>query len=132
MPGDLAVAFTVADVERVVRRLAAEHPERSTDCQYTRGGGAEPRRPLCLFAHALVELGVSIAWLADVDAHEELTAIDSVLVALGLITDRSEAAWLVDVQEHQDVGCTWADAVAAADRDPVPKVPPLPPALPTR
>ncbi|MBS4102461.1 hypothetical protein [Tsukamurella paurometabola] len=104
------------DVEREIRRLAHEHPDRKTHPQYTKSSG----EPCCIFGHALNNLGVPIATLIEFDRQNEDGFGELPEVAAGdtLSPDsrREDRMWANEVQLSQDLGATWGEAVDKADR----------------
>ena len=102
------------DVEREIRLLAHEHPDRKTFPHYTKNG-----EPCCIFGHALYNLGVPVENLREYD-RANLVAVEELEMSAGDTLDsaatRVEKAWANEVQLNQDLGAVWREAVEAADR----------------
>ena len=102
------------DVEREIRRLAHEHPDRKTYPHYMKNG-----EPCCIFGHALYNLGVPVENLREYD-RANLGADEETEISAGDTLDpaatRVEKAWANEVQLNQDLGAVWRKAVEGADR----------------
>ena len=95
----------------IVRRLAAENPDRHAICVYATEDATEP---VCIIGHAAHELGAPLDILAR-DPH--LTTCDALALAPipppGPLSP--EGFWLSTVQFEQDEGASWSQAVQTAD-----------------
>lgn len=95
-----------------MRRLAAEHPDRTAECQYTRredefDDSTPLVAPVCIVGVALHELGVGLETLNFYEGSNVNQLIQADV--------ESKNGWLFWVQNQQDLGDTWAEAVASAD-----------------
>lgn len=104
--------ITAEQLIEKVRELAAakpdfvyRRPENSTSCLYREHDGM----PGCIFGQAFDALGVELT-----DAHEH-KGITRVLSLLGISVTRLQVEWMMSVQDAQDLGHSWAEAIARAD-----------------
>ena len=95
----------------IVRRLAAEHPDRHTICRYTNEDSTEP---VCIIGHAVHELGVPLGSLAENQSMPTCDALS--LVKSSVLPSIQELDWLSTVQFEQDNGASWSEAVQTADK----------------
>ena len=121
--------FTIHDVIREVRALAAEQPDfvysaqperagydHQPECSYLGAVQGEEGGKACIVGQALARLGVS---RDDLLAVEGRGASAAILEQLGERQYRGiwseQEQWLNMVQSHQDYGDTWSGAVESAD-----------------
>lgn len=93
-------------VDEKLRELAAEQPDRTSECLYVTTNVLGPRQPECIVGHALADLGVPLDALAGVDGFHVGT----------LYGISNEFPFARRVQSWQDAGFTWSQAVDLADR----------------
>lgn len=111
---------TINEIVTTIRALAAEQPDRHSDCTYTHGGAPE-----CIVGHALLKLDP--AFLEYLDGANNAQGFREVLLELrraGLIAapdgglaelaDARGEGWICTVQSLQDDGRTWEAAIAEA------------------
>lgn len=111
---------TINEIITTIRTLAAEQPDRRSDCAYL-----HDETPECIVGHALLKLDP--AFREHLDGANNYMGFREVLLELrraGLVAtpeggaeqaeDARGEGWICTVQALQDGGRTWEEAVAEA------------------
>lgn len=108
---------TFADVQREVRRLAAENPDfiyapaPGRTCNYVRPNGEGGWEGDCLWGQAFIECGITPVELLPFGEVRIGAAFDR----LGIAAAEGEIGWARIAQRTQDCSGTWGDAIKLAD-----------------
>lgn len=98
------------DVEREIRRLAHEHPDRTALDQYEKNGS-----PCCIYGHAFYNLGIPVEKLHEWDTNGEGLDASDLTDFSGVPNMESARRWVRQVQSCQDFGYTFRDSVRRTD-----------------
>ncbi|WP_367582305.1 hypothetical protein [Tsukamurella tyrosinosolvens] len=97
------------DVEREIRRLAHEHPDRTGPGLYESNG-----EPCCIFGHAFYSLGVPLSMLDKWDAEWDTDATTPTDFT-GVDDECWAKRWMRRIQANNDYGDTFLQSVVEAD-----------------